>query len=224
MVHEESRKTERSDRRAREKLARREDILAAARKVFAAKGYHEAALDEIAAEAGFSKGALYGYFESKEDLYATVLEEEFEQVNAVIRRAMEEHQDPRDVLREAIRLKFQQHAERKELFAEIGKGQARLLTSPSSESDPKWRLMNRFKTKFFTGLDLLAEVIESGIRAGKLRGDIPSKQLAMSLLGLVHANFFYWLVKSEQEPIDAVSDRVVRLFLDGVSSRMEDQQ
>ncbi|MCP4230439.1 MAG: TetR family transcriptional regulator, partial [bacterium] len=43
-------------RRERERLARRNDILAAARKVVAAKGYDRATLDEIAHEAEFAKG------------------------------------------------------------------------------------------------------------------------------------------------------------------------
>ena len=43
-------------------------IVKAARTVFAKKGYHEATMDDVAKEVGVSKGALYSYFESKEDL------------------------------------------------------------------------------------------------------------------------------------------------------------
>jgi len=44
-------------------------ILDAANKVFAEKGYHEATMDDIAKRLGVSKGAIYLYFSSKEDLY-----------------------------------------------------------------------------------------------------------------------------------------------------------
>jgi AcrR family transcriptional regulator len=53
----------------------REELLDAALEVFARRGYREARVDEIAAEAGYSKGALYWHFSGKEDLFAALLEE-----------------------------------------------------------------------------------------------------------------------------------------------------
>ena len=44
-------------------------VLAAARRVFLARGYHGATLEQIADEAGFSKGVVYSQFESKADLF-----------------------------------------------------------------------------------------------------------------------------------------------------------
>jgi len=44
-------------------------ILDVANKVFAEKGYHEATMDDIAKRLGVSKGAIYLYFSSKEDLF-----------------------------------------------------------------------------------------------------------------------------------------------------------
>jgi AcrR family transcriptional regulator len=53
----------------------RDELLAAALRVFARRGYREAGVDEIAAEAGYSKGALYWHFSGKEELLQTLLEE-----------------------------------------------------------------------------------------------------------------------------------------------------
>ena len=47
----------------------------AAARVFAKRGYEGASINEIAAEAGFSKGALYWNFQSKEDLFFALLDE-----------------------------------------------------------------------------------------------------------------------------------------------------
>jgi AcrR family transcriptional regulator len=47
----------------------REELVAAAAKVFARRGYHKATVEEIAAEAGFSTGAVYSNFEGKEELF-----------------------------------------------------------------------------------------------------------------------------------------------------------
>src|SRR5260370_2843863 len=51
------------------KEAAKSRILDAANRVFAEKGYHEATMDDIAKRLGVSKGAIYLYFASKEDLF-----------------------------------------------------------------------------------------------------------------------------------------------------------
>jgi AcrR family transcriptional regulator len=53
----------------------RDEILDAAVRVFARRGYRQAGVDEIAAAAGYSKGALYWHFSGKEELLVTLLEE-----------------------------------------------------------------------------------------------------------------------------------------------------
>src|ERR687892_2580750 len=69
----------RLDRRTRSARAQgreaRDELLAAALRVFARRGYRDAGVDEIAAEAGYSKGALYWHFSGKEELLLTLLEE-----------------------------------------------------------------------------------------------------------------------------------------------------
>jgi len=66
---------EKLTRREREKLAHRQEILDAATRIFAQKGFFNATLDEIAQEAEFSKGALYLYFSNKEDLLHSIIQE-----------------------------------------------------------------------------------------------------------------------------------------------------
>lgn len=53
-------------------------ILDAAYQVFARRGYDAATVDEIAAECGVSKGALYHHFASKEELFATLIRARYE--------------------------------------------------------------------------------------------------------------------------------------------------
>lgn len=61
------------ERKEREKLMRRETILGAAEGVFFDKGLRAATLDEIADKAEVSKGTIYLYFASKEDLYCSLM-------------------------------------------------------------------------------------------------------------------------------------------------------
>jgi AcrR family transcriptional regulator len=53
----------------------RDELLNAALQVFAERGYRQASVDEIAAAAGYSKGALYWHFSGKEELLTTLLDE-----------------------------------------------------------------------------------------------------------------------------------------------------
>lgn len=56
----------------------RERILEAAARVFAQKGYQSASLDEVAADAGLTKGAVYWHFKSKNDLFFALLDSRFQ--------------------------------------------------------------------------------------------------------------------------------------------------
>ncbi|HTZ40347.1 MAG TPA: TetR/AcrR family transcriptional regulator [Syntrophales bacterium] len=60
-------------RREREKEQRRSTILRAARKEFFEKGFRSVTVDSVARRAELSKGAIYLYFKSKEEIYAQIL-------------------------------------------------------------------------------------------------------------------------------------------------------
>jgi AcrR family transcriptional regulator len=59
-----------------DKAERRQDILAAAKEVFAAKGYHATTIADIARAAGLSYGSIYWYYESKETLFHELMSAE----------------------------------------------------------------------------------------------------------------------------------------------------
>jgi AcrR family transcriptional regulator len=59
-----------ADRRSERAAQTRSDILDAAARVIAEKGYAGASMEDIAAAAGYTKGAIYSHFASKEDLFA----------------------------------------------------------------------------------------------------------------------------------------------------------
>src|SRR4051812_50109383 len=54
----------------------RERVLQAAGEVFAERGFAAASLDQVAAAAGFTKGAVYSNFRSKDDLFLALMEDE----------------------------------------------------------------------------------------------------------------------------------------------------
>src|SRR5499426_3908325 len=68
----------------RRRAMTRRHLLDAAAIVFARNGFHGATLDEVAATAGFTKGAVYSNFKSKDDLFLALLEDRTDRQLAVV--------------------------------------------------------------------------------------------------------------------------------------------
>jgi AcrR family transcriptional regulator len=73
----------------RRRAMTRRHLLDAAAIVFARKGFHGATLDEVAATAGFSKGAVYSNFKSKDDLFLELLDDRINRQFAVVSEVLE---------------------------------------------------------------------------------------------------------------------------------------
>src|SRR5690606_37713787 len=88
---------------------RREEVLLAAARIFAAKGYAEASLREVAAATGIQPASLYYHFKSKEDLFATVHHLGISRINAALDQTIALYDDAWQQLEEACAtaLKFQ---------------------------------------------------------------------------------------------------------------------
>src|SRR5262245_52051259 len=65
--------------RQRRQEQTRSELLDAAARVFARRGYHRAGLDEIAAEAGYTTGAVYSNFRGKEELFLALADRQVDQ-------------------------------------------------------------------------------------------------------------------------------------------------
>jgi AcrR family transcriptional regulator len=71
------------ERKEKEKLIRKNDIINAAEKVFFQKGFEYATMEDIAKEAEFTKKTLYSYFNSKEELYYEIMLKGFKVINSM---------------------------------------------------------------------------------------------------------------------------------------------
>lgn len=92
-----------SIRRQRRKEARPAELAAAALSLFIEKGFAATRLDDVARRAGVSKGTLYLYFDSKEALFRTVIEDSMlPLIEAVEDKALALRGDPARLLRELL--------------------------------------------------------------------------------------------------------------------------
>jgi TetR/AcrR family transcriptional regulator len=90
MAHEDA-QTRVMTRKERERAARREEIIDAAEALFAAQGFENTTMDEIAERAEFGKPTLYSYFKSKDEILFLVHMRKHEPKMAVLRGAIAEH-------------------------------------------------------------------------------------------------------------------------------------
>jgi AcrR family transcriptional regulator len=107
----------------RRRALTRTHLLAAAAEVFAKRGYHGATLDEVAELAGFSKGAVYSNFSSKEALFLALLEQSETELVAAFAAAAGPEAEPSDTM-QSIRAVY--------------------AGSTNEERDRNWRLWTEF--------------------------------------------------------------------------------
>ena len=90
------------DKKARQTQQRREQILAAAKKIFALDGYRRTSVDKIVDELGVGKGTAYRYFENKRALFLAVFESGVRQLRENINSKTDVVEDPSKRIEAAV--------------------------------------------------------------------------------------------------------------------------
>jgi AcrR family transcriptional regulator len=153
-------------RREREKLHRRNTILEAARHLFFEKGYRTT-MDEIAERAELSKGTLYIYFKSKDELYVSVIVEGFRILEKRMREALTKAEGPEDKVK-AVYYAFVDHClENREYFRIT----QYFLTEDARENTSR-ELIEAINTDSMRLLEYGVRAIQEGIKEDRFRGDI----------------------------------------------------
>jgi AcrR family transcriptional regulator len=159
-----------AERRAREKAQRRREILDAARQEFFERGFHQPTVDDVAARAEVSKGTIYLYFESKEEILAHLLLDGLD----LLLSEMEAASDPEHSLPAEVCLRTLTHAYLR--FSQSHPNYFRLIMAFDrgrfEESIPR-DLYEEVLEKSMHGLTLLTQTIERGKESGVFRVDDP---------------------------------------------------
>ena len=201
--------TERISRKEREYLVHREEILSAAEKVFAAKGFFPTTMSDIARQAEFGTGTLYKYFKSKDELYFTLIDEKVEEVNSLVKTELSQRNSAVERIKKVVRLQFE--------FIERNRDFFRIYISERSrfEWTIKDDLGKGLHEKMVSYIDSLSEVIKQGIKKGEFRSMDP-RDLAHAFVGIVNSFVFEWLISREPYPLVSKLDTVLEIFLGGV--------
>ncbi len=200
---------ERMQRKVREHLTHRNEILLAAEKLFAAKGFFPTTMSNIAQEAQFGTGTLYKYFKSKEDLYFTLIDEKAAEINGPMQAELSKKMSAIERIERILRIQFE--------FIERNRDFFRIYISERSrfEWTVKEDLGKRIHEKMVSYIRLLAQVMKQGIKEGIFKPKDPM-DLAHALVGIVNSFVFEWLIAPRPYPLLSKVDTVLDIFLRGV--------
>ena len=161
--------------------ARRAALIAAAGKVFAENGYQAASIYEIATLANIDRASLYYYVGSKKELFFEVFEG-YIQFNAETAEViLASDASPRQKLKDLIlQLIASYETHYPSLFAFIQEDLAKIFDAKTGAGREIQGSLLRFN-------EITVEIIESGIKTGDFRPDVPPKVAAYSVIGMVNS-------------------------------------
>jgi len=167
-----------AERKQREKEQRRNEIITAAEKVFFSKGLVNATIDEIAEEAELSKGTIYLYFKSKEDLYLAIHLRGQEILEQMFEEAIERQQTGFGKIRAIGEAYFSFFIMYPDYFNALTYYETRDLPYDDDDSLSAMCLQKAMQIN-----ELLCRVLRLGIADGSIRSDIDPFQVSLILWG-----------------------------------------
>lgn len=164
------------ERKEREKGARREEIINAAEKIFFEKGLAQATMDDIAEAAELSKGTLYLYYKSKEDLYLSVAMKGSEILEQLFTKVLASGEPPIKMIAsmgEAYYEYFKNHRDYFRMYYFFENPQVQSQVSPEMMD-----ICQQCDRKIW---NLVVSVLQRGIDAGVLRKDVDPLEAGVML-------------------------------------------
>ena len=186
-----------------------EAILRAATRVFARNGYFNSKVADIAREAGVADGTVYLYFKSKEEILHSIFDRTMEEVIREGREQLESIEDPREKLRRIAHL----HLER--MGADCD-----LAVVFQVELRGSTKFMEEFSAAGFAEyLEMIRAAFEEGQRQGLFRRELNAKVVAKIFFGALDEMATNWILSKRRYKLSPMADRVLDIFLNGVSAR-----
>ena len=189
---------------------RKNQILDAATKVFVRQGFQHARMDDIVEESGLSKGTLYWYFKSKEDI-----------INAILRRLFTGDLEYIDNL-------LQAEGAASERLIQLTDHRITGLHSMSSlvpiifefyavAVHQQWvkQFINEYFQKFLT---LLEQLIQQGIDSGEFR-TVNARNTAISIASSYEGLTLHWMIDPQTVQLEILNENSIPLLLDGLKVR-----
>lgn len=192
----------------------RQSLLKAALVVFSRQGYADTRLEDIAEEAGVTRGAIYHHFGSKIELFQTLMADANERASRAMQEAVETPGTPLGLLRRMF-VQTLALVEEDENFRAVQE-----MSIFKTAVIPEMAEGMRLKAEGIRGLTgyihrLLADAVESG----EVRGDIDLRDAAVALMALQNGLLTMWLIVPDLFSLRARGAAMFDLFAGGIAAR-----
>jgi len=186
---------------------RKEQIIDAAIKVFAGKGFYNATVADVARTAGIADGTIYLYFKNKDDLLISLFETKMEKILDRFTTALPETLPAKEKLSRFIQLHLQLIEEDQNL-AEVFQVELR----QSSKF-----LKDYHNQKFIDFLNVIGQIIKEGQRSGEFRNNIRINTAKLAVFGAVDEIARQWILTPEpKSQLQDIARELTNTFLHGL--------
>jgi TetR/AcrR family fatty acid metabolism transcriptional regulator len=186
---------------------KRDALLRAAIDTFAARGYFNAQVADVARAAGLAAGTVYLYFRSKDDLLISIFERTMAEAIAEGRRGIERLAGAEARLRSLAAL----HLDR------LGRDRALAIVF-QIELRQSTKFMERFSTtRLREYLGIIRDIIAAGQAAGEFRKDVNPTFAAKLFFGMLDEMATNWILSKRKYALASEAEPIADLFVRGLS-------
>jgi TetR/AcrR family transcriptional regulator, fatty acid metabolism regulator protein len=186
---------------------RRRQILAAATRVFARKGFHACRVGDIAKEAGVAYGLMYHYFSSKDELLETIFRDTWTQMVERIREVEDSKVPVREQVRQVSALVLRTWIRDPDLIRVL----VREITRSPHLQDEVDEIGHAFAA--------LERIIRRGQEQGEVRADLEPRVAAYVFYGALEEILTGWVMgglQAKDEDVSRAERAVVAILCDGL--------
>jgi AcrR family transcriptional regulator len=183
---------------------RTSEILAAAHRVFADKGFHEATIDEVARAANVAKGTVYLYYRSKRDLYRAALKRGVLEMLEKTRASVEAEGSTEAKILAFIETKVRYFDENRDFFKIYYSEFGNCLTHPAE-------MYEDFTSLYLQQSHMLEAVLERSLKRKEIRctrPDVAALAIADLTRGLITQRLLGWSKGKVDEDVAFLFDFV----------------
>ncbi len=189
---------------------RKSQILEAAMNVFSRRGFHEARMDDIVQESGLSKGALYWYFKSKDEVILSILDNLFERELSGLKGLQDQEGAASDLLSEFMQLTIHELQQMARLLPIAYEFYALAFRNHTVREAAKRYLQ--------TYINLLTPLIQRGIDQGAFQPVNP-EETAISVCAMIEGTLLLWVFDPERVDLERQLNHAITIFLSGLEVR-----
>jgi TetR/AcrR family fatty acid metabolism transcriptional regulator len=187
---------------------KRDALLRAAIDTFAARGFFNAQVADVARAAGLAAGTVYLYFKSKDDLLVSIFERTMLEAIAEGRRSVEALAGAEARLRSLAAL----HLDR------LGRDRALAIVF-QVELRQSTKFMERFSaTRLREYLGIIRDIIAAGQASGEFRKDVNPTFAAKLFFGMLDEMATNWILSKRKYSLVSEADPIADLFVQGLSA------